>query len=699
MAARTTAKRSRFTSGLSRQIAARGGLEQLYRRLSDHWTTLIQELYPVWIVIGPGLASPAHIECDSRTVYLDSDELLGTREQILAGLDRYRILVCFGVAFHEVGHGKHTLRFVIDHYEMLVKRGAKQLALDRELLEEPRMEAHMVRDYPPATVRGRFIRKALRACVASILLPRFHAQAAAVHEQGGALTRDMCGRAMTYLAARTHYGIVDPKILEGLEPLWEAVLGIADIARLHDLYARVINVGDGELDALDALAREYREIIGPPDPPQTAAVIRITRSNSPSASEGATAQPAPGEQPDQEGQGEQDGDSDGEAAEGCDSGTTPGSGSGRPGSAQQGEDSGDGSADGEGESPTGSDSTAEHDQSDGEGNRSGSSGGPGEQGDAGEGDRPSIRSLTEALEDAGEKAQAGELRQLNEDVNLDAVIARAAGDLPKASTRATGTGAPTGRMPVRDVDRPPMPDEIRAAALFASRIERARTIAFAQIDKRTPGGRFHPRQHVRALAQRQHGRPVTAHAWSIERRRRNPIRAPHVIFIADTSASMAEYEYALGPIAWIIDTGLRIVGGRMATGLFGNAAELLSDGRRPMRLVPAIRTGGGTAFAGDAMDMCTEVLDMEDQSRPRLAYILSDGGWYDTHAGMERIRWLASLGVPTIHISLFVEPLSVLAARISVIRDPADALNVVAADSVALLQSPRAIPVRATTHG
>ena len=43
---------------------------------------------------------------------------------------------------------------------------------------------------------------------------------------------------------------------------------------------------------------------------------------------------------------------------------------------------------------------------------------------------------------------------------------------------------------------------------------------------------------------------------------------------------MAAYEYALGPIAWILTDGLRQVGRRCATALFGNGAELLSDGTR-----------------------------------------------------------------------------------------------------------------------
>jgi hypothetical protein len=155
---------------------------------------------------------------------------------------------------------------------------------------------------------------------------------------------------------------------------------------------------------------------------------------------------------------------------------------------------------------------------------------------------------------------------------------------------------------------------------------------------------------------------------------------------------MAVYEYALGPVTWILDTAVRMVGGRMATGLFGNSASLLSDGSQPMRLVPAIRTGGGTAFAGDAIEMCAEHLEMENMNRPRLAYIFSDGGWFDTEAGVAKIEWLMSVGVPVIHIALLHEPLSVQASRITVITDPADALEVVAADTVQMLQQgPRAL--------
>ena len=69
-------------------------------------------------------------------------------------------------------------------------------------------------------------------------------------------------------------------------------------------------------------------------------------------------------------------------------------------------------------------------------------------------------------------------------------------------------------------------------------------------------------------------------------------------------------------------------------------------------LVPGIRTGGGTAFAGDAIELASDQLEMTNPRRPRFVYVLSDGGWYDTQAGVQKIRWLAEHGVPTIHITI-----------------------------------------------
>ena len=304
---------------------------------------------------------------------------------------------------------------------------------------------------------------------------------------------------------------------------------------------------------------------------------------------------------------------------------------------------------------------------------------------------PTTGSLADTIEQAIANARGTQLEQLDAEVDLQQVLREVAahgGDQAKLG-RGCGTGIPTGRMPDRGVDRPPFPDEVQQARRYANRLRQAITRGTRQIDKRTPGGRFDGRAYARGRAEQTAGRPVTTHPWRVTRHVAAPIQEPHVGLIIDTSGSMAGYEYALGPIAWILTDGLRQIGGRCATALFGNSAELLSDGTRPLPLVPGIRTGGGTAFAGDAVELVSDRLEMTNPRRPRFVYVLSDGGWADTRAGVERIRRLAELGVPTIHLSIGMPPLSVECDRITVITDPAQALDHIAADTVTALGARR----------
>ncbi len=607
MAAR--ARPAIFVSELHRASAQRGRLDPLFQELSDHWTRILQRLYPVWALIGPGLSDPGHIELRSRSIYLDSDELLGPRAQIAAGqLERRAVLRCFGVALHETFHAKHTKRWAVEHDLELADSAdpeERQLAADRRLLEEPRMEAHGVREFPAASVRGRFVRRALEAAVVDVILPRFTEQLADATLAGLPLTRDMAGRASVYLQARTHYGIVDSALLTALREVWRQTLGDADLQSLEDLFARLVWIADGELEPLDRAARAYREIIGAPDPPI--------------AGEGTgTAEPGAG----------------GQAA---------GSGDDQP-----------------------------------------------REGDS-EPESASVGSLADALEHALKRARAGQLEQLDEDLDLAQLLEEARDPARRTPLgRDPGTGQPTGRMPDRSVDRPPFPDEIQQARRYATRLRQALTQGTRQIDKRTPGGRFDGRAYARGQAQRASGRPVSNHPWHVTRQISAPIEAPHVGLVIDTSGSMRSYEYALGPIAWILTDGLRQIGGRCASALFGNGAELLADGSAPMALVPGVATGGGTAFAGDAIELVSEQLEMTNARRPRFLYVLSDGGWADIQTGVQKIRWLAEQAVPTIHLSIGIAPLSVECTRITVIADPADALDHVATDTVAALRAARA---------
>jgi Mg-chelatase subunit ChlD len=594
-----------FARELSRAIAQRGRLDPVYQALSDHWTLILQRLFPVWSVVGPGLADPGHIELTSRTVYLDSDNLLGNRQQILAGtLEPHRILATFGVGIHEVLHAKHTKLWVSDRdIELAESENAdeRQLAVDRQLLEEPRMEANGVREFPESTRRGKFIRAAIGAAAVEVILPRLSEALMLEALTAGAVSRDLCGRTLVYLKARCHYGVCDPARLGPLPGLWTQVLGHDDLTRLDDLFARLIWAKDGDNAALDRYAIEYREIIGPPPPPPLGA----------------------GQAEDQTGEGPANGSAEGGGADGS----------------------------------------------------------------AGE-EQASPQSLGEALEQAVREQREGELEQLNEDVDLQTLLKAATKPEPPGGW-GRGTGMPTGRLPDRGVDRPPMADEVQMARQYARRLHEAREVGLKRIDKRTPGGRFNARAHMRAHAQRTIGAPVTAHPWEITKVITAPLQEPHVGLVIDTSGSMGSFEYALGPVAWALSTGLREFGGRCAIALFGNGAELLSDGREPLRLVPGIKTGGGTAFGADAISLCAEHLEIDNPRRPRFMFCISDGGWFDTQAGVAKIRDLRQLGVPTVHISIGVLPLDVEADRVVTITDPATAMDIVAGDTVAALRARR----------
>jgi hypothetical protein len=612
------------------------------QEISDHWTLVLQRLFPVWCVVGPGLADPGHIELTSRTVYLDS-ALLGTREEIISGrLEPRRILATFGVGIHEVLHAKCTRGWVMDRDLALSASDdekLRQLAVDRRLLEEPRMEANGVREFPEDCRRARFVRHALGAAVVDVILPRLSEAIMIEALATGAVSRDLCGRTMVY-AARTHYGVLDSARLGPLPAIWTQVLGTDDVLRVDDLLARLIWVPDGDNNGLDRYADLYRDVIGPPPPPPPDAV--------------------------EHGQGT------------C----------GRRGG------SGDAShSAGEGSKTTGADGEAgqDHDNStDGHATGADADSGVG-KGDGQNGARdtpPPPQSLSDALQQAMAEQRDGQLQQLNEDIDLEKLLKDAATPTPpKKGTM--GTGRPTERLPDRGVNRPPFPGEVQMAHQFARRLHQAREVGQKRLRKQTPGGRFNPGGCMRARAQRSMGVPVTAASWEVTKTTRAPIREPHVAIIVDSSASMAIWEPALGPVVWVISTGLREFGGRCAIALFGDSAELVTDGSQPLRLVPGIRTGGGTAFASDAVTQCAEHLEFADPRRLRFVYCISDGGMCDTERSVEKIRELRDLGVPTLHLSIGAAPLSVEADRVTVLSDPAECMDVVGRDTAHALRAQR----------
>jgi hypothetical protein len=206
----------------------------------------------------------------------------------------------------------------------------------------------------------------------------------------------------------------------------------------------------------------------------------------------------------------------------------------------------------------------ERDGGEGEpGRRGGHAGGAREGNGDGE-RRADVGSLKDALERACERSRAGQLQQLDEDADLAATLDRAArrGERPSAAHAGAGTGAPTGRMPDRGVDRPPFPDEVREANRIAQLLLRARSLGLRRIDKRTPGGRCDGRAYARGRFDRATGRLASSRPWTITREITAPLEEPYALLVIDTSGSMSAYEYALGPIVWILTTAFRAIGGQ-----------------------------------------------------------------------------------------------------------------------------------------
>ena len=222
-----------FVAELHRASAQRGRLDPLFQDLSDHWTLILQRLYPVWALIGPGLSDPGHIE-----IALAHDLPRLRRAARPARADRRRssssaraVLRCFGVALHETFHAKHTKRWAVEHDLALAASSdpaERQLAVDRRLLEEPRMEAHGVRELP-----GRERARALRAARAAGR--RRRRDPAALRRAARCTPRSPAGRsratwpgarASTCRRARTT-GSSTPACSPRCAAIWRQVLGDA----------------------------------------------------------------------------------------------------------------------------------------------------------------------------------------------------------------------------------------------------------------------------------------------------------------------------------------------------------------------------------------------------------------------------------------------------------------------------------------
>ncbi len=189
--------------------------------------------------------------------------------------------------------------------------------------------------------------------------------------------------------------------------------------------------------------------------------------------------------------------------------------------------------------------------------------------------------------------------------------------------RGRGTGAPSGRMPDRGVDRPPFPDEVQHARRYASRLRQAITARHAaRPTSARPAGASTAAPTRAAARSAPAGRPVSTHPWRVIRQVRAPIEEPHVGLIIDTSGSMGALRVRARPDR--LDPHRRRCA-RSAAGwpprCSATAPRCSPTAPPDCAQVPGIRTGGGTAFAGDAIELRVDRLEMANPRRPRFVYV------------------------------------------------------------------------------
>ena len=202
------------------------------------------------------------------------------------------------------------------------------------------------------------------------------------------------------------------------------------------------------------------------------------------------------------------------------------------------------------------------------------------------------------------------------------------------------------------------------ARQYARRLHQAREVGLKRIDKRTPGGRFNARAHMRAHAQRTtrragHRPPVGDH----QGHHRAAAGAPRRPGDRHLAARWAHTNMRSGRSPGCSAPGSESSAGGARSRCSATAPNCSPTAAEPLRLVPGIQTGGGTAFGGDAISLCAEHLEIDNPRRPRFLYVRQRRRLGMTPSGRGQDPRAARRWRTRVHISIGMPPLSVEADR------------------------------------
>lgn len=594
-----------------------------------------------------------------------------------------------GVAAHEAAHGRHTMHKIPRDLE-------GKLAYWIKTMEEPRAEYFMLKDFPQYAVY-------IKATVMDILGGQSFFNNEIFTDELGNLTPEMKALSDRYRAAelcflimaRAESGVFEYDELEESEIVLRGILGDNDYDSLHDIWLRVIEVKDGKIDELIALAQEIQDVVDPEKEVEDQDQPEQQQNQTPC---GASMPSDDDSDEEDEGEGE-----DGEGSEGEGSGQSQrGKGKGKGSSSGTADDDRADGEDGEGEysdtdgenSDTDSDGSGnDGEQKDGEGTHGQDQDGPVRQNTIDDLIHQAIRkeiekaaqSAEEEIADSAPKAGMDFSKNQPEiDANHRAVVSKA-----KSKIKGVGVGNGGGWYnQLKLSETPPTTADVSRARSLEMSLRQAqyREVTKTTVRSLTPPGRLSMRGMMSREAQVAARQEITATPWAQTHRRMvdNP---PITLAIAtDISGSMDAYQREVGSFTWAFAHAIKRLQGKVGAVAWDGSVHEYIEPNKTTDLIPFYRNGGTSEGLPAAIFAIDGLMNLSFGEGVRVLTIITDGHLPNNNDVQERINILHSYGVQVLWILTGVGGFIPKNCTHAILRNTSEFGNIVGPKVIELLQ-------------
>ena len=205
-------------------------------------------------------------------------------------------------------------------------------------------------------------------------------------------------------------------------------------------------------------------------------------------------------------------------------------------------------------------------------------------------------------------------------------------------------GRASGQIPEPGV-RPATALEVAVARRLCAELRKARGKQLRSQGRVTPPGRFRARGALTQAVERRRGAVITGTAYQDKQVVKDQLWAPECGLIVDTSGSMGHSAKELGSVIWVLQEAITQMGGSFSAALFGNGDKVIVHGGQRLLQVPDIQCQGGSDYMPKAIESMRQNLRLEDQRRPRILLMVTDGMVCAANKAAEQVKELRDRNV------------------------------------------------------